>query len=183
MFDIKEQTKLGNLWESVDIFKTIFSNVQIDNPEYKEIQEGWLNLPVLENSDNLYELRDFLLEWNFFDDTWVGRKLSDAGTAIKDTIRAWDKVKEMGLQSEGDWKEILSLLGKGVLFILRKLKDTAYSTIGIIVDALELLWVLVKQQVVVWGLITALDVYQIAKQRLPDGDDREPFMEIFGFRF
>ena len=85
VFDIKEQTKLGNLWESVDIFKTIFSNVQIDNPEYKEIQEGWLNLPVLENSDNLYELRDFLLEWNFFDDTWVGRKLSDAGTAIKDT--------------------------------------------------------------------------------------------------
>ena len=37
---------------------------------------------------------------------------------------AWDKVKEMGVATrKGDWKEILSLLGKGVLFILRKLKD------------------------------------------------------------
>lgn len=186
VFDIQEQTKLGNLWESVDIFKTIFSNVQVDNPEYKEIQEGWANLPVLENSDNLYKLRDFLLEWNFFDDTWVGRKVSDAGTAIKDTASAaWDKVKEMGVAiSKGDWTEILSLLGKGVLFILRKLKDAAYSTIGIIVDAILVATGIGKTaQVVVWGLITALDVYQIANNDWPDGDDREPLWKYLDLGF
>ena len=31
VFDLQEKTLLGNLWESMDIFKTIFQNVKIVN--------------------------------------------------------------------------------------------------------------------------------------------------------
>lgn len=177
VFDIQEQTKLGNIWDSIDIFKTIFKNVQIDNPEYRNIQEGWESLPILEGQNNLHALRDFLLEWSFFDDTWVGRKLKGAGTAIKDTVvDSWEGIKKFGVAiSKGDWSEILNLLGKGVLFVLRKLKSAAYSTIGIIVDAILVATGVGKGfQMAVWGLITALDVYQLSTGDYPDDEKDNP---------
>ena len=177
VFDIQEQSKLGNLWDSVDIFKTIFKNVNLDNPEYRQIQEGWESLPILENNETLHALRDFLLEWSFFDDTWVGRKLKDAGEGLKDfATTSWEGIKKMGVAiSKGAWSEILSLLGKGVLYILRKLKEAAYSTIGIIVDAILVATGIGKiGQVVVWGLITALDVYQLANNDYAAADANNP---------
>lgn len=177
VFDIQEQSKLGNLWDSVDIFKTIFKNVSIDNPEYRQIQEGWESLPILENGENLHALRDFLLEWSFFDDTWVGRKLKDAGEGIKDFVTtSWDGIKKMGVAiSKGDWSEILSLLGKGVLYVLRKLKQAAYSTLGIIVDAILIATGIGKTgQIVAWGLITALDVYQLMNNDYSAEDANNP---------
>jgi len=186
VFDIQEQTTLGNIWDSLDVFKTIFRNVEVDEPEYKEIQEGWESLPLLEGDNNLHALRDFLLEWSFFDDTWVGRQLKSAGTAIKDAaVDTWNGIKSMGIAiSKGDWSEILRLLGRGVLWILRKLKSAAYSTLGIIVDAILVATGVGKTaQVVVWGLITALDVYQIINNDWPSGDDRSQFWKYLDLGF
>ena len=54
VIDIQEQTNLGYLWDSLDVFKKIFGNVQVDDPEYREIQEGVSSLPLLENKSDLY---------------------------------------------------------------------------------------------------------------------------------
>jgi hypothetical protein len=186
VFDIQEQTKLGNIWSSLDIFKTIFKNVNVDNPEYREIQESWANLPILENEGNLYKLRDYLLEWNFFTDTWVGRKAADAGKGIVDFAKSsYEGTKKLiGAISQGQWSEILTLLGKGVLFILRKLKDAAYSMLGIVVDAILVATGIGKGvQIAVWGLITALDVYQIAANDWPADDDREDIWKYLDLGF
>ena len=187
VFDVQEQTSLGNIWDSMDVFKTIFKNIQIDNPEYKQIQEGWASLPILEGLNNLHDLRDFLLEWSFFDDTWVGRKMKSAGEGIADfASTSWEGIKKMGIAiSKGDWSEILSLLGKGVLYVLRKLKEAAYSTIGMIVDAILVATGIGKiGQIVVWGLITSLDVYQLLYNDWPDEEQDNPlWMKLMDLGF
>ena len=178
VFDIQEQKSLGNIWSSIDTFKTIFKNVDIENnEEYTQIKENIISLPLLENNDNLYVIRDFLLEWNFFDDTWLGNKLKDAGTAIKDTaIAGWEGLKKLGVAiSKGEWSEIMSLLGKGVIWILRKLKDALYSTLGMIVDAILIATGIGETvQWIPWALITALDAYQISTNNWPENEKDDP---------
>ena len=118
VFDIQEQKSLGNLWGSIDVFKNIFQNVKIENEpqEYTQIKESILSLPILEGKENLYELRDILIEWSFWENTWLGNKLSDAGKAIKDSVTAgWEGLKQFGVAiSKGEWSQILSLLASGV---------------------------------------------------------------------
>jgi hypothetical protein len=176
VFDLQENNKLGNIWSSIDVFKTIFKNTKLDNQEYIQIQESWSRLPVLENNGTLYGLRDFLLEWNFFDDTWLGKGLKKTGESLSDfAASSWDGLKKLGVAiNKGEWSEILDLLKRGTLFILRKLKDAAYSTLGMVVDAILVATGIGKgAQMVVWGLITALDIYQITKNDWPEDDDRD----------
>ena len=79
---------------------------------------SWLKRMIsrIEKFDNLYEIRDYLLEWNFFDDTWLGSKLKSAGTAIGDTFeKGWRGVKKLGVAiSKGQWSQIWDLLKRGV---------------------------------------------------------------------
>lgn len=180
VFDIQEQKSLGNVWDSIDVFRTIFNTVKVDDStgEFNTIRESINKLPILENESNLHVIRDLLIEWSFWDDTWLGSELKNAGTSIANTFKdGFNKLKQLGVAiSSGEWKEILNLLGKGVLWILRKLKDAAYSTLGMIVDAILVATGIGKgAQMVAWGLITALDVYQLSTNNWPEGDNRDTF--------
>lgn len=179
VFDIQEQKSLGNLWGSMDVFKNIFQNVKIeDEPqEYTQIKESILSLPILEGKENLYGLRDILIEWSFWQDTWLGSKMASAGKAIKDTVTAgWEGLKQFGIAvSKGEWSKILSLLASGVKWVLRKLKDAMYSAVGMIVDAILVATGIGKSvQWIPWALITALDVYQLATDDWPEEEKSDP---------
>lgn len=178
VIDIQEKKNLGYLWDSLDVFKTIFGNVEIDNPEYKELQEEFESLPLLESERaTLYAVRDYLIEnwlsnaasWvkdaavDFYD--WGKEKVTSAAKSVKDfAVASWEKAKKFGLAiSQGDWSKVLSMIGKGALWVLRKFKAAAYSTIGIIVDAILVATGVGKvPQMVFWGLVTGLDIYQLA---------------------
>jgi len=173
VIDIQEQTNLGYLWDSLDVFKKIFGNVQVDDSEYREIQEGISTLPLLENKSDLYLIRDILIVgfWSYVGDgladfgNWAKDKVVAAGKGIANfASSAWNNIKKFGIAiSELDFKKVLSMIGKGVLWVLRKFKDAAYSTVGIIVDAILVATGIGKPvQAVFWGLVTGLDVYQLA---------------------
>jgi len=177
VFDIKEQKSLGNIWESLDIFKTIFQNTILSNNEYTQIREGILSLPILEGQQNLYGLRDILLEFNFFQDTWLGREAQKAGQSIADfAVTSYDGLKKFGIAiSQGQWSEIVNLLGKGVKYLLRKLKNALYSTIGMIVDAILVASGIGKSvQWIPWALVMALDIYQITTNDWPAEEQNYP---------
>ena len=168
VIDIQEKTNLGYLWESMSIFKTIFSNVENDTEEFGEIRESVLTSPLVESTDqNLYELRDFFLEEGFgewISNSWLGKKVKAAGKGISDFYsEAKKKLAEFGAKlSNLQWKDVWNALGRGLLWILRKFKAAAYSTIGIIVDAILVATGIGKvPQMVFWGLVTGLDVYQL----------------------
>ena len=112
--------------------------------------------------------------------------MKSAGEGLKDFAEtSWDGIKKMGVAiSKGDWSEILNLLGKGIIYILRKLKEAAYSTVGMIVDAILVATGIGKgAQVIVWGLITALDVYQLINNDWPSGDDRDMIWKYMDLGF
>ncbi len=177
VFDIQEQKTIGNIWESLDIFKTIFGNVKLEDENYNQIREGIISLPILESQQNLYGLRDVLLEFNFLQDTWLGRQFKNAGDSIVDfTKTSYEGVKKFGLAiSQGEWGNILKLLSQGVKYVLRKLKEALYSNIGMIVDA-----ILIASGVgagatkIAWGLVCALDIYQIMSGDWPDEEKNDP---------
>ena len=163
VFDVFEKRDLGYLWESLDIFKEIFKNTNVDNDDYRTIQESFINLPLLEGKENLYEIRDILLEFDFMKDTWLGKEITKTGEGISDAVTSGlDGLKKFGVSvSKGEWSEILTLLGKGIMWTVRKLKEAAYSNLGMVVDAILVATGIGKGiQIAAWGLILALDVYQ-----------------------
>jgi hypothetical protein len=162
VFSIKEQKSIGNIWSSVDLFKKIFKSVNIKNNEYKIIRESILRLPLLENNGNLYGLRDILLEFDFLQDTWLGRNLVKDAKGVKDFVsNSYEGIKKFGLAiSQGQWSEVINLLGKGVVFILRSVKDALYSTTGSIIDAILVAMTGQVVPFVAWTLVFGLDVYQ-----------------------
>jgi hypothetical protein len=112
VFDIQEQKTIGNLWGSLDVFKTIFENIKLEDNGYSQIRESFLSLPILESQQNLYGLRDILLEFNFLQDTWLGRQFKNAADSTVDFVKtSYEGVKKFGLAiSQGQWGEILGLL-------------------------------------------------------------------------
>jgi hypothetical protein len=178
VFDIQEQKTIGNLWGSLDVFKTIFENINLDDTEYSQIKESFLSLPILESQQNLYGLRDILLEFNFLQDTWLGRQFKNAGEGIANFVKtSYEGLKDFGIAvSKGEWGNILTLLAKGVRYLLRKLKDAMYSNIGMIVDAILIATgVGAGAAKVAWGLIVALDVYQLISNDWPEDEINDPF--------
>lgn len=178
VFDIQEQRTIGNLWESLDVFKTIFENIKLEDTGYSQVRENFLSLPILESQQNLYGLRDILLEFNFLQDTWLGRQFKNAGDSVTDFAKtSYEGVKKFGVAvSQGEWTNILTLLGQGVRYLLRKLKDAMYSNIGMIVDAILMATgVGMGATKIAWGLIVALDLYQITTNDWPEEEQNDPF--------
>lgn len=194
VFDIVEQKLIGNVWSSLDVFKLLFEKTNVEDEQFKTIKESFLSMPILENQQNLYGLRDILLEFDFMQDTWFGRQLSSAGEGIKNFAKdSYEGLKKFGLAiSSGDWSQILGLLSSGVKFLLRKLKEALYSNLGMIVDAILIATGIGKgAQMVAWGLVVALDIYQITTGDFTDEDKAKPTwakylelgIDILGFIF
>jgi hypothetical protein len=109
----------------------------------------------------------------FFQDTWFGEKLADAGKGVKDAfIEGWEGLKEFGVViSKGEWKEILVSLAKGVRWVFRKLKEAMYSTVVMIADAILIATgVGLAFHWIPWAIITALDIYQITSNDWPENE-------------
>lgn len=178
VFDIQEQKTIGNLWGSLDVFKTIFESIKLEDESYSQIRENFLSLPILESQQNLYGLRDILLEFSFLQDTWLGRQFKSAGDNIADFAKtSYEGVKKFGVAvSQGEWSNILTLLAQGVKYLLRKLKDAMYSNLGMIVDAILIAsGVGVGATKIAWGLVVALDVYQITTNDWSEDEINDPF--------
>lgn len=179
VFDIQEQRSLGNIWESIDTFKTLFNTIKVNDStgEYQTIIESLNKLPLLENHINLHNIKNLLIEWNFFDDTWLGTHLKDSGTSMSNAFKeGFDQLKKLGVSiSQGEWNEILNLLGKGVIWTFRKLKSAMYSTLGMIADAILVATGIGKTvQWIPWALITGLDIYQFLNNDWPEDEREDP---------
>lgn len=166
VFSLNENKNLGNIWESIDIFKILFNNVNINNSSFSIIKESLNKIPILENNTNLFKLRDILLEFNFLQDTWLGREFGKSAKGIKDfAIKSYDGLKKFGIAiSQGQWDDILNILSKGAVYILRSLKSALFSTGGMIVDSMLIAMLPLGTgkvaQFVPWALVFGLDVYQ-----------------------
>jgi hypothetical protein len=64
--------------------RPIFENIKLEETGYSQIRENFISLPILESQQDLYGLRDILLEFSFLQDTWLGRQFKSAGNSVAD---------------------------------------------------------------------------------------------------
>ena len=173
LYDITNKKKLGNIWENFDNLKFFLQhsfNVSNLPKQLKEsINSEINNLLLTEGTKNLLsikeDIKEFLNEglWNSFKN-W----------AVETGKSSWEGFKEFGKKvykgagdlidkvSKGEWKQVFSLLGKGVLYLARKLRSAMYHPIGLILDAILVATGIGKAvQWIPWAIIVALDVYEL----------------------
>jgi hypothetical protein len=173
LYDIKNKKKLGNIWENFENFKFFlrysFNVSNLDNTLKEEINNEINNLLLIENISNINlikeDIKALLNEglWSSFKN-WV-----------KETGKStWEGFKEFGKKvykgagdlidkiSKGEWKQVFSLIGKGVLYLARKLRSAMYHPVGLILDAILVATGIGKAvQWIPWAIIVALDVYEM----------------------
>jgi hypothetical protein len=181
LFDIENKTDLGNIWKKSDnlfLFLEHAFNVSSLPSHIKEESQTFFSKRVLlENTIDLTSIKPIIkkiLKEDFWKDTAVGRGLGYAGKWVKDTAvdtykgigdtfkEAWSGLKQAGIAiSKGDFKELMNLIGKGFLWAGRKIRQAAYSTVGMIIDAILVATGIGKvAQVVVWAIVVAVDIYE-----------------------
>jgi hypothetical protein len=173
LYDIETKTKLGNIWENFDNFKLFLKHSFDVSNLPKQIKEDF-NLSfdkvlITENIQNIIELKN-----DFKQLMTEGLWSSFKNWAVETGKSSWEGFKEFGKSvykgtgdffdkiSKGQWKEAFSIIGKGVLYLARKLRSAMYNPIGMILDAILIASQIgIGVQKVVWGIIVALDVYEI----------------------
>jgi hypothetical protein len=181
LFDIQNKTDLGNIWKKSDnlflFLEHVFNVSSLPSSIKEESQRFFSKRVLLENTIDLTSIKPIIkkiLKEDFWKDTAVGRGLGYAGKWVKNTAidtykgigdtfkEAWEGLKQAGIAlSKGDFKELMSLIGKGFLWAGRKIRQAAYSTVGMIIDAVLIATGVGKvAQVVVWAIIVAVDIYE-----------------------
>ena len=173
LYDIKNKKKLGNIWENFENFKFFlrysFNVSNLNETLKEEINNEINNLLLIENISNINlikeDIKALLNEglWGSFKNwvketgksTWEGFK-EFGKTVYKGAGDLIDKI------SKGEWKQVFSLIGKGVLYLARKLRGLMYHPIGLILDAILVATGIGKAvQWIPWAIIVALDVYEM----------------------
>ena len=184
LYDIEKKTKIGNIWKSSDnliMFLEHSFRVSKLRQDLKEEASNVFKKKILsESKEDLTPLKpfikEFLLNEDFWNDTWVGQGLNYAGRFIKDTAKSTVKgVTDFGKDLlkggievgkallSGDWAEVLNLLKKGAKWLARKIRQAVYSPVGIIVDVILVATGVGKvPQVIVWAIVVCLDIYEFA---------------------
>jgi len=188
LFDIKNQTKLGNIWENFDNFKFFIKhsfdtakNIPTDIKE--SVNQSLNNLLLTESTQDFTRLKPFIKDIIINED--FGDWMSSAGEWLKDTAKgaisgtgdflskSYQGVKGLinGI-SQGQWSDVLNLIGKGALFVARKIRSALYNPIGLILDAILVATGIGKgAQSVVWGVVVALDLYELMTGKFEDPND------------
>jgi hypothetical protein len=183
MYDLQERTSLGDIWENFDNFKLFISHsFEVATNVPQQIKEDIINsiksLVLTESISNMSKikpiLKQLIKEEGFVD--WIGSGFKSAGewaaheakkfgSDIADIAKTgWEGIKKAGVAiSTGDWKSILNLLSKGMLFFARKLRSLLYNPVGMVLDAMLIATGIGKAaQWIPWAIVVALDIYEVS---------------------
>jgi hypothetical protein len=164
--------KLGNIWEDYNSLKTFLHHTFSTSDLPKQLKENaeiiLNNQILLEGKQNLNELKSavkLLVNEGFlssFKDWAV-----ETGKSTVDGLVQFAKDSYKGVSSlidkisKGEWKEVFSLIKQGMLYLARKIRGAMYTPVGMILDAILVATGIGKgAQMVAWGIVVALDVYE-----------------------
>lgn len=177
LIEIETKTNLGNIWKNSDNLFLFFEHSYSVSNVPKQIKEHaksvFSNRLINEISIDLTPMKPyfkklFLTEWNFWDNTYVGEFLKKTGQetvkGVSDFIsQGYEGLKKFGIAiSKGEWNEVVKLLAAGPKWIARKIRQAAYSPVGMIIDAILIATGVGKvAQIVVWAIVVVLDIYEL----------------------
>lgn len=188
LYDIKNKTNLGNIWENFDNFKFFikhsFDVAENIPTEIKEsVNTSLKNLILTESTQDFSKLKPFIKEYLI--NEGLGDWVNGAGKWLKDTAvdavkgfgnfvnKSFEGIKSVvnGITS-GEWTDVLNLIKKGALWVARKIRGALYNPIGLILDAILVATGIGKSvQVVIWGIVVGLDIYELISGDYEDKDE------------
>lgn len=189
LIEVDTKRNLGDIWKNSDNLFLFLEHVYRTSklsPIIKEETLQFLSKRLLtENRMDLSPMKHLVKQYlkegeSFLGDLWGGIKkgASAVGSWVKDTAVStvtgvtdfvtsgakglWQGIKDAGIAlSKGDFLEVLKIIGRGQVWAARKIRQAAYSVVGMIIDAiLVATGVLKVGQAAVWAIIVALDIYE-----------------------
>ena len=180
LYDLKNKKFLGDVWENFDNMKlflkhsfTVASNIprNIRESSLKGLKKMVINestkdysflkpyvKQIISKQNINFELNEDLLdkakEWG--SSAWEG--LKKIGSDV------WQGTKDLGgAVSKGDYQEALRIIGRGVLYLARKIRSALHSPVGLILDTILVLSGIGKAvQWIPWAIVVALDIYELS---------------------
>jgi hypothetical protein len=173
LYDIEKKINLGNIWENFDNLKFFLRysfhksdlDVTIKENAFK-ILNGSL---ITESTEDILkfknEIKQYLNEgiWDNFKD-WSKETGQSTVSGFKEFVSktkkgASDLVDKV---SNAQWADVISLLGKGIHYFAKKLRDAMYHPVGLVLDAILVASGIGKAvQWIPWAIIVALDIYEL----------------------
>lgn len=188
LYDISNKVKIGNIWENFDNLKFFLKHsfeVAKDVPEtIKESVLASINgLILTESNQDIRPLKPIVKEMLL--NEGIGDYLSAAGNWVKDTAQGvvtgtteFYKTSLSGIQklvgniSAGQWYEVLKIVKNGALYVARKIRAALYNPVGLILDAILVATGIGKgAQFVIWGIVVALDIYELTTGNYENKED------------
>jgi len=183
LYDIDNKTKVGNIWENFDTFKMFLKHsFTVSDTVPENIRESALkslnNNLLIESKTNYSSLKPLFKQFLMEQKSWT-QWAYDTGVDFVDwtkktgekiyknvsdfAVTSYEGAKSLiGAISKGEWSEVLNILGQGALYTIRRLRDLMYDPVGIILDGILVATGIGKgMQFIAWGLIVALDIYEI----------------------
>ncbi len=184
LYDIKNKKLIGNVWENFDNFKFFLKHsFEVSKTIPQDIRESVLEtiskLVISESKQNITHLKPIFKQylnegWGTDAIEWVKKTGENTVTGIKDFVsKTYSGGKQLvSAISDGDWSQVMDLIGKGTLYVARKLREALYTPVGMILDAILIATGIGKTaQFVVWGIVVALDIYEIVSGDYEDKNE------------
>ena len=194
LIEVETKTNLGDIWKNPDnlflFLEHLYKTSKFTSVIKEEASNFFSKRLIMEGNRDLSAIKHLikiLIKEGFWGDTWSGIKkgASAVGNFVANTAKetysgikstfsqAWDQIKAAGVAiSKGDFTELMKIIGRGYLWAARKLRSAAYSTVGMIVDAILIATGYGKiGQAVAWAIIVALDIYEFVNEDYENKDE------------
>jgi hypothetical protein len=188
LIEIDTKRNLGDIWKNSDnlflFLEHVYRTSKLRTSIKEEASQFFSKRLIVESKMDLSPVKHLIKQYikeGFWGDAWSGIKkgasavggfvkdtVVDTVTGITDTVVSgakglWNGIKDAGIAiSKGDFLEVLKIIGRGYLWVGRKIRQAAYSTVGMIIDAILIATGVGKiAQVVVWAIVVCVDVYEL----------------------
>lgn len=172
LYDIKNKKKIGHIWENFDHFKFFLrysTSVSDLNETIKESIFLDLNKDLLTESlttSSTDDIKKIINEsiWGDFVG-WAKEQGKSSVEGFKEFIKTSKEGMSDFIDSipNSDLWDALQMVGKGIYYLMKKLRDALYHPVGMVLDAILVATGIGKAvQWVPWAIVVVLDVIEIA---------------------
>lgn len=190
LYDLQTQKLIGNIWEDIDrlniFLNHLFESAKNISKDLKESLKICVNkFVIVESQQDILKLKNHFRvireqeEGGFWSSAWDsatdwGKETYDTAVkGVSDFVKtSYEGTKKLisGL-SQSDWKKVLDILGKGVLYTARSIRSFLMHPVGIVLDAVLVASGYGKGAVAVpWAIAVGVDLYEILTNNYEESD-------------
>jgi len=181
LIDIENKKKIGNVFENFDNFRFFLKHCyQTASHLTEELRESLLvsvnSFVITESNSDMRGLKPYVKQM-ILEQEWTSNPFKKEFYSSQNWKNAYESGKKAvasgveGLKTaysnikDGDWKTAMSIIGKGALYVAKKIRSALYTPIGIVLDAILIAISAGGAKIplmAVWSIVIMLDLYEFS---------------------